>query len=105
MEELFNFSSGILLFFFIQKIPFPYTLSSIVMYRRLIRSEGVHEKEWGGSPGSGPTPVESKEVGRDGATFCIINQKQWRKNAEARPFLTGLVVLTQVGGGGGGWRA
>lgn len=75
------------------------------MYRRLIRSEGVHEKECGGSPGSGPTPVESKEVGRDGATFCIINQKQWRKNAEARPFLTGLVVLTQVGGGGGGWRA
>lgn len=44
----------------------PRTLSSVVMYRmveRTIGSEGVHEEERGGSPGSGPTPVKSKDVG------------------------------------------
>lgn len=49
-------------------------------------SDGGGEKERGGSPGMGPTPVEFKDAGRDGATLCIINQQQSRKNAAARPF-------------------
>lgn len=59
------------------------------MYERTIRSEGVHEEEWGGSPGSGPTLVESKEVsgggglgvGWDGAA---LHNPSERKASECR---------------------
>lgn len=65
------------------------------MVERTIGSEGVHEEERGGSPGSGPTPVKSKDVdgvcvcgGEDGGgtdQLCIIHQKGRRQNAEAFP--------------------
>lgn len=53
-------------------------------------SDSSDEKEGGGLLARGQLP------GRDGATLCIINQKQSRKNAAARPSLTALIVFMQV---------
>lgn len=61
-----------------------------------VSGSGGGDEKGGGSPGTGPTPGESKDVGRDGATLCIINQKQSRKNAAARPSSTALIVFMQV---------
>lgn len=66
------------------------------MYRRWIRSEGVHEKEWGGSPGSGPTPVESK-----GMEDILHNQSE--PMAEGRRGSAFLDRPDCIYAGGGGW--
>ena len=41
-----------------------------------MRSEGGNRKDGGGSPGIEPTPVEFKDMGRDGAMVALHNQSE-----------------------------